>query len=247
MTRTKEPFCWYAMLLTVAGFAAGVPLHAEGSMPQAVQVTETSHLQFTPGGTIRLNDTSGYVSVEAWDRPEVEITVVKSLGYDSEPAAEAQEHLESVQVKTVQTNGELTISTTRSQPKHHVHIPFRGEPDVHVEYRVRAPRNSNVVINHANGFISTIGLTGSIDASSSRGDIVLILPDLAACQIEARTRVGVVTSDVSGDKRRNGLAGQTYSRGDTAMARKLSLKMGFGGITIKELPPEASAPVAGNK
>src|SRR5450432_4270312 len=85
----------------VFGFSVltiGMPLFADTMPTQPVQATTTEHMNFAPGGTIRLNNSFGYLSVEGWDQAEVEVTVVKSMGYDSDPAQRDAKRLESTKV-----------------------------------------------------------------------------------------------------------------------------------------------------
>ncbi len=44
---------------------------------QSFEVTSTERVNFLPGGTIRLESSYGYLTVEGWDEPEVAITVTK--------------------------------------------------------------------------------------------------------------------------------------------------------------------------
>jgi len=90
---------------------------------------------------------------------------------------------------------ELEIATTSPSAGFFGHLLLKGH-DVALEYRIRAPRNSHLEINHA-GYISVAGMTGDINATDRRGDIVLMLPDLAAYTIDAHTKAGLVTSDVA--------------------------------------------------
>jgi hypothetical protein len=75
-----------------------------------------------------------------------------------------------------------------------------------------------------------------VEASSGRGDIVLDVPGLVKYAIDARTRLGVVSSDVA-------VKGSPAAPASVAAAApRLTLRMGFGGITIKDLPAEAVVP-----
>ena len=237
----------YRLAVLTFGFGAlvAVPALADVATAQPVQTTTTEHVKFAAGGTIRLVHSFGYLSVEGWDQPEVEITVVKSMGYDSEPATEAAQHLEGVHVVTERrSDTELAISTTRGAcPSRFTH-PLGKCRDVKVEYRIRAPRNSHLVISHSGGFVSVTGVTGNIEATNTRGDIVLMVPDLTVYSIDAHTKAGIVTSDATDANRSKHLLGETFSRGGAAPSRRLSLRMGYGGIAIKALPPETLAPAA---
>jgi hypothetical protein len=201
-------------------------------------------VNFAPGGTIHLKNSMGNLTVEGWDQNEVEVTVVKSMGYDSEPTPSAKQHLEGVHIVTAHPSStEMEISTNRAACPNRFTHPLDKCRDVKVEYRIRAPRNSHLVIAHAGGYVSIMGMTGNIEATSPRGDIILMVPDLAKCVIDAHTKIGVVTSDVEGTAHRKHLSGEDFTHGDSSLSRRLSLHMGFGGITIKELAPEVFAPV----
>ena len=86
------------------------------------------------------------------------------------------------------------------------------------------------------------GMTGDIEATSRRGDIVLMLPDLAKYSIDAHTKLGLVTSDAAAATRRRFSPSENLIQGGASASRRLKLRMGFGGIEIKELPHEAVTP-----
>ena len=48
----------------------------ESGTRQSFEETSTEHLKFGPGGTIRVNDSYGHLTVEGWDEPEVWITLI---------------------------------------------------------------------------------------------------------------------------------------------------------------------------
>lgn len=60
------------MMLRVAVFVFSL------SVPAAAQISTTERVNFAAGGIIRLTGSFGDLNVEGWDRPEVEITVIKS-------------------------------------------------------------------------------------------------------------------------------------------------------------------------
>jgi hypothetical protein len=227
-------------ILTFA-FSALSTLGAETTTAPPVGATSTEHLDFAPGGTIRVKDSFGSLTVEGWDQPGVELTVVKSTGFKSEPPQQASEQLDAVRVTAARGSGtELIISTSRPAPRSIAH-PLRNGSDVTLEYHIRAPRSSHLVISHEGGFVSVTGMTGDIEATSHRGDIVLMLPDLAACSIDAHTKFGLVTSDAAVATRHKLSPGENLREGGTTASRRLVLRMRFGGIAIKELPHEAFA------
>ena len=70
MTRKR-----WGVLFVVGAVGIAAPLFGEGGGKKQVTVTNTQQVPFQPGGTIHLNHSYGYLSVEGWDRPEVELTV----------------------------------------------------------------------------------------------------------------------------------------------------------------------------
>ena len=65
-----------AMVFALSVLGAALPLLAadgpETKGPkQSFEVTSTERVNFSPGGTIRLVDSYGYLTVEGWDEPEV--------------------------------------------------------------------------------------------------------------------------------------------------------------------------------
>jgi hypothetical protein len=215
--------------------ALSLYLHAEGPEKyRQISVSNTERINFAPGGTIRVNDSSGHVMVEGWDQNEVEITVVKSMpyGYDKD---RAQQQLNRVKVNTQRVSPtELAISTV---PSH------RGK--VTVDYEIHVPRDSKLVIHHNGGYVLASQVSGDIEATCRRGDIIVMLPDPGPYSIDAKSKLGNVLSDYTGDTHLlRYLVGERYASPNPAPAHRIYLRVGMGGITIKQLPLKAEVPVA---
>jgi hypothetical protein len=215
-----------------------------GTMP--AQVTNTELVNFAPGGVIRVNDSYADLSVEGWDRPEVEITVTKSVWNFSGPKQEqeAARRLERVRVVTKRSSDtELTISTVLPSSGLRLLSPLsnKSKGGVTIEYEIHAPRNSKLVIRHGTGSVFVSGMTGDVDAACGRGDIMLMLSDTSAYSIDAKSKFGVVSSDFEGAAHLNRYRlGERYITARSPSSSQIHLRMGFGGITIKAIPPEAS-------
>jgi hypothetical protein len=219
--------------LVLAVVMTTLPLIAEDKRP--VQAASTERLSFPPGGVIHINGSYGYLVVEGWDQPEVEISVTKSQGES-----------DGVRVETNRNSGtELTITTTLAS-RHGDWYPFlpptttRG---VTTEYEIHVPRDTRLAIHNRGGYVFVNGVTNDIEASASRGDIVLMLPDSGTYSIDAKTKLGSVSSDFDGSVVSRYLVGQKFARTLTPPSQHLYLRMGVGGITIKAVPPEGEAPV----
>jgi hypothetical protein len=208
-----------------------LPLFAEDTR-QAVD-SKTERVDFAPGGLIRCDGSFGSLNIEGWDRSEVEIAVTKTTEkyYRARELQEAAKLLEGVHISTERrSDTELTISTSKGK-------------GVLLDYEIRVPRDSRLVIRHGVGQVLVSNVTGDIEAAGHRGDILLMLPNTGMYSIDAQTKLGVVTSDVAGEiRRRRYLAGERLA--SPAASHRLNLRMGFGGITIKGVPPEAVPPLA---
>lgn len=227
--------------------AVTMPLWAADALKQP-QVINTERVDFAPGGTIRINGSYGYLTVEGWDQPAVEITVTKSLRFGgSKNQDEDQPRLESIRVVTNHASPtELTISTTRA-PRHSAwppHLSSTTTNGVRADYEIHVPRDSRLAIHHGTGFVLINGVTSDIEVSVGRGDILLMLPDSGSYSIDAKTKLGAVSSDFEGSALNRYLVGQRFTRTLTPPPQQLYLRMGFGGITIKAVPPEAEPPLS---
>src|SRR5579863_4527437 len=213
------------------------------------QVSNTERVDFASGGTIRINSSYGYLTVEGWDQPAVEITVTKSLRFGgSKNQDQDQPRLDSVKVVTNRTSPtELTISTTRAA-RHSAwppHLSSTTTNGVRAEYEIHVPRDSRLTIHHGTGMVTVIGVTGDIEAHAGRGDIMLWLRP-GSYSIDAKTKLGTVSSDFAGAALSQYLTGQRFTRVDPPPSHRLNLRMGFGGITIKEIFPESEVPATAN-
>ena len=226
------------------GALAAMPsLHAEEF--KQVQVTSTERVNFAPGGIVRLNNSYGDLSIEGWDQPVVEITVIKSMpfNYQLKQPEQATQQLERVAIKADRrSDTELAIST--KLPSHNRFLsPTLSKTTsggVGVQYQVHVPRDSRLVIQHGAGVVSVTDVSGDIEATVGRGDILLWLPP-GSYSIDAKTRLGVVSSEWEGAKLSQFVIGQRFTGGDPAPSHRLHLRMGFGGITVLRILPESEA------
>ena len=205
-------------------------------------------MTFASGGTIHINGSYGGLNVEGWDRPEVEVTVIKSLpyGYQAKQPDRGAADLDRVRIVIEHKSPpELTISTALPS-RHHAWIPpftRHTTGGVAIEYEIHVPRDSRLAIYQGTGTVSVNDVIGDIDASVGRGDILLWLPP-GAYSLDARTTFGIVSSDLEGDAHNWHLIGESFTRSNPPPSHRLHMRMGFGGITIKEILPESETPAA---
>jgi hypothetical protein len=112
-----------------------------------------------------------------------------------------------------------------------------------IQYEIHVPRDSRLAIHHGTGSVSVTGIAGDIDASVGRGDLLLWLPP-GSYSLDARSKFGIVSSDLEGAAHNRHLIGESFARVNPPFSHRLHLRMGFGGITLKEILKESQAPAA---
>ena len=245
------------------------PLAAIGDKQQ-VEATSTERVGFAAGGVIRVLHTFGSLNVEGWDRPEVEITVLKSIEryYEPKQRQQAAHSLERVRIVVDRrSDTEMTISTilpakffarllgnkgglirgtgaSLDRVTGIVRHPLGGKGGLLLEYQIRVPRDSRLVIQHGPGSIFVSNVNGDVQATSSGGDILLLLPDSGTYSIDAKSKLGTVSSDFEGASHRRHIVGSGFARATPLPSPRIYIRTGIGGITIKAVSVEAQAPPA---
>jgi hypothetical protein len=204
--------------------AAFLPLLADTPSPRVESVT-TEKADFAPGGTIRIEGSTGELNVEGWDQPAVEVTVTRYTWNAN--AARARRELDRVQAgKPVVSGTECTVAATH-----------RKSLEVHVDYTIRVPRHSKLIIHHETGDVVVYDVDGDIDASARAGQILLQLPAASQYAIDAKNKAGgSIYSDFAGRDRSTWvIMGDSLESGAPASAHHLHLRVGYGGITIQKM------------
>jgi hypothetical protein len=225
--------------LVTLGLGLSMLARAEVAIERPAQVSHTERVDFAPGGTVRLNDSFGDLYIEGWNLPAVEMTLVKEmLDYNAPKNVSAR--LEGVRFTTEHPSAnELVIGTTIPSRSFFRH-PFGGRGDVNVRYELRVPRDSRLVIRHGGGNVLIDNVTGGVEANNRDGDIVLLLPAPGPYAIDARSKMGTVISDFAGKAHVKYFIGEKFTGTNESAAHPIHLRVGFGGITIKEMPAEAA-------
>jgi hypothetical protein len=216
---------------------------------QKAQVSKTQRMDFPSGGTLRLNNSVGVLTVEAWDRPDVEITTIKSTRADIEAGEreKATRDLDRrVNVATERHGDELVVTT--AFPWHRpfgVFYPLSGNTSFDLEYRIKAPASARIVVDHSLGEVNIDSLVSDIQVTLAQGEILLHLPEEQKYSIYAKSAFGNVSSDFSGpEKRAWWLLGHRSTDENSAAPHKLNLRVGFGDIVIlKTRLPKPAGPM----
>jgi len=247
-----------AMMVGLSALGTVLPL-AGADVPEAkgpkqpFETTSTEHVNFSPGGTIRLENSYGYLTVEGWDEPEVQLTVTKSTDrfYNLSDRQQAERCFAQVQVAAERrSDKELAIVTTlpARNPFFRSVLPLdrivltkplvpNNRRGVTVEYKVLVPRDSRLIVHHDTGYVWVSDVNEDIEVRSHTGDMIVMLPDPGPYAIDARTRLGSISSDFAGKGRYRFVAGAHFGDAGQAPARRIALRMGCGSITLKKVPP----------
>ena len=223
-------------MIVITALIFGLQVFAQDGIKRPVQVTTTDRVAFAPGGVLRLTTASSNLFVEAWDQPEVEITTIKS--------SRSARCLDEVRVVTEHSSATELAITTTLPPRNFFARLFGLNCAATVEQHVNAPGDSRLVIQHGAGYLMVSRISGEIEATSRSGDIVLMLPDPGPYAIDAKSRFGSVFSDFSGAAHRKKILGEQFASANPPSSRRIRLRIGFGDITIKEVPSNPEAPLA---
>jgi hypothetical protein len=233
-----------AVLAGLGVFPGTLAWCAEEAFPHSLEVTSTERVQFSPGGAIRLNDSYGYTSIDGWDQPQVEIKVIKSTNRFFNPSEEeeAKQKLALIHVTTERVSEtELSITAARPLRKDRVPpLPRTVSEGVTVELQIHVPNDSRLTIHQDNGYVWVSDVTGDIEARSHTGDMIVMLPDPGPYAIDAKTRLGSISSDFAGSGVKRFVVGSRFASSAEGASRRVYLRMGRGSITIKQAAPPAS-------
>ena len=223
---------------------ASSPLFADEILkPPAASMTAQS-TDFAPGGTLKVTGSYDDLYIEGWDRDRIEVTATKFMPYEFDPQhpEHSAKNLESIGVLLERKSPTEMAITTSTPPRKGLvaHLPMVPKTNhVRIEYHVYVPHNTKLVIHHDIGLVDITDVTGDIEATCHRGDIILWLPDSGTYAVDARNKLGKVSSDFAGSSHARFLVGQQFQGEDSGAPHKLLLRMGFGGITLKPMFPES--------
>lgn len=226
--------------LAIMALALCLPLVAKVPKP-ALPIVTTEHLDFAPGGTIHVNGSQGGLNIEGWDRAEVEITVTRST-YRLDTLKDrdlAKRQLEAIKVTTERKSPtELTIQTTFPKRGFWAHVGH-CKPDAQMDYRIRVPRDSKLLLHHSTGDVVVYNVAGAIDAFVRTGDIIMQLPATGQYSFDAQCRFGDIYSDFAGDYKIAHLTSERFTQSAAAPARTVHLRVDTGGIKIQKMASAA--------
>ncbi|MGH9671938.1 MAG: hypothetical protein ACRD44_02060 [Bryobacteraceae bacterium] len=212
-----------------------LPASAGDRTKHKVEYATTQTIAFDGGGKIRIDDSFGELRVEGWNRPDVELTVKRATNrrYKPEDEWKARERLRDVRVEVTRSGADLLIRT--HFPDRGVTRLFRGKTDLDLEYTIRVPARADLSVRHSIGEVVVRNVHGDMSVTNGIGEVSLRLPREKDYQIEARAKIGDVSSDFDGRSRRRSLLGAEFRRTQGAGAGHVYARVGIGEIRIDRM------------
>jgi hypothetical protein len=229
----------------ILGLSAVLTAAVDDVPKQKAIVANTEHFDLPAGVALRLNNSIGHLTIEAWDEPGVEVTTIKSskVDLDAKDRERALQELGRVKITGARHGDEFVIQS--DYPKYRkIARPFTGITNFDLEYVVKAPRSTRLLVDHDIGQVFIDGMTGDIHATNHMGDVELHLSDDAQYDFDARVKFGAVNSDFPGHEQRHHWLGHEFVHSGSTSPRKLYLRVGVGDIVVLKIhQPVAPAAV----
>jgi bifunctional DNA-binding transcriptional regulator/antitoxin component of YhaV-PrlF toxin-antitoxin module len=226
------------MIRRLAGIAIAICLPLAAKPPKAAMpAVTTESVEFAPGGAIQVSGSVGELNIEGWDRPEVEITVTRSTYRTDAPRERqlAQRQLSAIKVTAERKSPTELAIHTALPPRGFWARVARCPPGVQIDYRIRVPRDSRLVLRLAAGDVLVYDVSGDIDAAVRTGDIVMQLPAAGQYSFDARCRFGGVYSDFAGNYHIAHMVSERFAQNGPPPAKRVHLRVGIGGIKIQKM------------
>jgi hypothetical protein len=229
--------------LVVIGLAMSGLLFAYSGPQEVFQITNTQHIDFPSGSTLRMKNAIGHISVEGWGQPGVEITTVKAMKpkYNSGDRQKDSQELEQVHITVERQGNEVVIGT--DYPRYGISVPPVLHRGTHFDlyYDIKVPRSAQLFVHHNEGDVFVEDLRGDAHVTVHAGQITLSLPEDGRYGANAGSDFGDVVSDFpGGEKRKPWLFGHEFNNSPASptpsAAQELYLRAGSGDIFIFKLP-----------
>jgi hypothetical protein len=232
----------FLFCLPLALSAADTGNHAAAA--SYVSQTKTQRMEFPAGGLLRVSHSTGNLTIEGWDQPDIEITTTKTTKSEFATPDQQKGEAELDQVRLVPERKGNELTLTESYPVHGHFLIFPGNTSFDLETHISVPRSARLEIQ-GSGDLYIDNVTGAIDADVPLGTILLRMPEQGKYDIDAKSKFGTVTSDFPGKEQRTHLLlGHNFTQPENTAGQKLHLRAGYGDIIILKIrQPEYPAAV----
>ena len=222
-------------IIATAALTLATPAQAKETIKETFQ--KTYPLQ--AGGELRVENTNGGITVEAWDRNEVRIEATKQVRADS--AEKAREAMKLLRIEVKPSAGALEILTRypRNEGDGFFDWLSGNSVSMSVTYKIKAPRELVAELESTNGGVRLVGTRGRAQLSTTNGGASV--EDVEGDIRMRSTNGGLTVVNAAGT-----LDGITTNGGITAQLTEvngdLTLRTTNGGVTLR-LPENLRASV----
>jgi len=146
-------------------------------------------------GTLVVDTRVGDLFIEGWDKDRVEIEAEKVVRAGSEK--KSQSYFDRIRVRLTQDEEGKTIFLKALYPPRRPWRPFRGETKLSVNFRIKMPIESNLVLKCVNGDVRIRGVAGNEELNVNYGNVEITVPSVWSLRsLRAHTWLGYVQSDL---------------------------------------------------
>ncbi|RMH66091.1 MAG: hypothetical protein D6677_01045, partial [Calditrichaeota bacterium] len=139
-----------------------------------IKQVETKELNTDDVTRLEVSNVNGHVSVEAWDKPIIEITMEKTVYADNEE--EGRRILDDIRITMEKEDDAWVVETEGTRGGQHSNgllgWLFGGTRGFSVSYTIHVPRKLDLDIRSTNGALSVFGGEGRMRLTTTNGKIV---------------------------------------------------------------------------
>jgi DUF4097 and DUF4098 domain-containing protein YvlB len=176
------------MLRSIVPALLGLLLPALAAQAATLKETFQKSYPLRAGEKVTLRNVNGGVTVEAWDRAEVQVVAEKQVkAGDAELAKKA---MGQVQIQAGRAEGGLQIET--KLPKRNSGVfdwMFGRDVNINVKYTLRVPREVKLDVETVNGGLRLAGTRGDVVMETTNGGIEI---EKTAGRLELGTTNGAI-------------------------------------------------------
>ena len=227
------------MRLSIPVLALALAWTAPVEAKETVKETFLKTYPLQAGGELRVENTNGGITVEAWDRNEVRVEAVKQV--KAETAERAREGMKALRIEVKPSAGALHILTRypKNQGDGFFDWLSGNSLSMSVTYKIKAPRELAAKLLNTNGGVRLVGTRGRAELSTTNGGASV--EDVEGDIRLRSTNGGLTVANAAGS-----LDGITTNGGINAdldeVDGDISLRTTNGGVTLR-LPQSLRASV----
>lgn len=219
-------------------FVLVIPVYSQQTTTPEIQLltrtsTRREMARFSYGGTVTLIAAPrGSVTVEGWQRNEVEVTANIELKAPTEADLDQlvkvntfvfDEDLNHISILTTGTHDRAFMKkAAKNFPKKLLNLPWK------IDYRVRVPVNTDLEVNAGHGDVKLSGVEGALKISATESDTALTL---TSGTVQATVTAGSITLTIPARSWRGNGADIRIASGTI----NLDLQPGFSGDIDAEI------------